>query len=78
MIENYNNTGQSATNKTPHSILKGKQVPLIELRDTDLMKYDHKIGDYVRFQKKKKPLIKKGFIPALSLNVHQVIGKKGR
>ena len=33
MIDNYNNTVHSATNRTPYSILKGKQVPLIELYD---------------------------------------------
>ena len=78
MIDNYNNTVHSTTNKTPYSILKGKQVPLIELHDTDLIKYDYKIGDYVRFQKKNKTFDKKGFIPTFSLNVHQIVGKKGR
>ena len=34
--------------------------------------------DYVRFQKKNKTIDKKGFIPTFSLNVHQIVGKKGR
>ena len=54
IIDNYNNTVHSATNKTPYSILKNKQVPLIELYDSDIVKDDYKIGDYVRFQKKNK------------------------
>ena len=78
IIDNYNNTVHSATNKTPYSILKNKQVPLIELYDSDIVKDDYKIGDYVRFQKKNKTFDKKGFIPTYSLNVHQIVGKKGR
>ena len=56
IIDNYNNTVHSATNRTPYSILKGKQVPLIELHDTDLVKDDYKIGSYVRFSEKKQNL----------------------
>ena len=78
IIENYNKTVHSATKKTPYSILKGKQVPLIELYDSDIVRDDYKIGDYVRFQKKNKTFDKKGFIPTYSLNVHQIVGKKGR
>ena len=36
------------------------------------------IGSYVRFQKKTKVFNKKGFTPSFSLNVHQIVGKKGR
>ena len=78
MIDNYNNTVHSATNRTPYSILKGKQVSLIELHDTDMVKDDYKVGDYVQFQKKNKTFDKKGFIPSFSMNVHQIVGKKGR
>ena len=46
--------------------------------DSDIVKDDYKIGDYVRFQKKNKTFDKKGFIPTYSLNVHQIVGKKGR
>ena len=48
------------------------------LYDFDIVKDDCKIGDYVRFQKKNKTFDKKGFIPTYSLNVHQIVGKKGR
>ena len=78
IIENYNKTVHSTTKKTPYSILKGKQVPLIELYDSDMAKHTYKIGDYIRFQKKNKTFNKKGFIPTYSLNVHQIVGKKGR
>jgi len=78
IVKKYNHTKHSAINKTPHAVLKQGKTPIIELNESDIMKDNFKINDFVRFKKKNKTFDKKGFIPTYSLNVHKIVGKKGR
>jgi len=78
IVNKYNHTKHSTINKTPHAVLKQGKTPIIELNESDIMKDNFKINDFVRFRKKNKTFDKKGFIPTYSLNVHKIVGKKVR
>jgi hypothetical protein len=77
LVKKYNNTIDSATDRTLKEILKQNKNPIIEI-DLEDEQDDFKVGDYVRYLKKTKTFDKKGFINKYSYKVHQIIGRKGR
>jgi hypothetical protein len=71
IIDNYNNTKHSSTNKTPYSVYYGNEKPEVNyyIGGSDEPKY--KIGDYVRISRV-KGVFEKGYAPKWSKEVFKI------
>jgi len=78
LVYNYNHSKHSSINRKPYEVLKQGENPINKIDVNDISTEGMKVGDFVRYLKKRKQFDKKGFINTYSLNVHRVVGKLGK
>jgi hypothetical protein len=78
MVYNYNHTVHSTIHKKPYDVLKKGVNPITVIdNNTEPVNNDFLVGDWVRYQKKRKTFDKLGFLHTHSMKTHKIIGQKG-